>query len=275
MRYTWNIIPVKKLLFSITLILIIAASPSSESSQTSFKLQEIFTPQEIGHVRTGRILGYARIEGKGEAYVNGISVSFPRGAGSIYDNPWGYSVAAVEKAFCKGDLSEGGMIFRRLGDYPALQGMQYYSISENKPKTLILASWLSGGSSVKGSGEDLTSHSYFTIKDNRLGTIPFRGEVRSGRGTVYAASICSGSVSRYGMRIFEPGDYRAYKFFIYDKGAGGWFYCSVQLMRVRSDIMKSLDLLKPENICNRLRGETVHLLSLFGHDRSARIAAFR
>jgi hypothetical protein len=84
-----------------------------------------------------------------------------------------------------------------------------------------------------------------------------------------------GRVSRYGMKVFEPGDYRIYKFIIYDKTAGGWFYCSVQLMRVKSDIMKNLDLLKPENICNRLRGDTVHILGLIGINRKSELAAFR
>lgn len=257
------------------LLCLIPAFISAESSSGTIKIGDIFSPSEIKLLRRGGILTYARMDGKGEASSGGAAVSFPHGAGRLYDYPSGYSVASVEKVFFRGGPEDAVKIFEKVTDFPALKGMKYYSISEGRAIPLILESYLSGNRFVKQDGESRFASSYFTIKDNRLGTIPFRSEAWGGNGTVYASSICSGQVSRFGMKIFEPGDYRIYKFIIYDRLSGGWFYCSVQLMRVRSDIMKSLDLLRPENICNRLRGETVHILGLLGHNRSGELAAFR
>ncbi len=266
---------IKRTLSAILFLQIIIIAPHAQTETVNLKLTDVFTMQEIQLVKSGKIITYAKMNGKGEASTAGAAVSFPRLTVSAYDNPSGYSVAAVEKAFFKGDISEWQLIFDKLGDYPAFKGMQYYSLSEGKAKTLIPGSWLSGEKSLFKSGDMAHSSGYFTIRDNRLGTIPFRGEVHGRRGSVYSVSVCSGQVSRFGMRIFEPGDYRVYKFFVYDKSSGGWFYCSVQLMMVRSDIMRSLDLLKPENICNRLRGETLHLFGLIGHGRNGELAAFR
>jgi len=264
-----HIILVTFLLLSISIFI------SAESAPVAIRTAEIISQREMAVLTKGGIISYARIEGKGETYTGGAKASFPEGAGRLFDNPSGYSVAAVEKVFFKGDASLGDGIFNRITDYAALKGMQYYSLSEKRSMSLILDSSISGSSSVKQEIGGKSAVSYFTIKDNRLGTIPFKSRVWYGNGSVYSVSECSGSVSRFGMKVFEPGDYRVYKFIVYDKTSNGWFYCSVQLMRVRSGIMKRLDLLKPENICNRLRGETVHILGLVGINRSSELAAFR
>jgi hypothetical protein len=265
----------KRYTLSIILLISLSLSISADAAPPPFGIKDIISPGEKAVLLRGNILTYARIEGKGEVFAGGAGVSFPGRAGRMYDYPSGYSVAAVEKAFFKGDAAMGEIIFNRLIDFPALRGMQYYSLSEGKAIPLILDSRVSGNSSIKQEIGGKSAVSYFTIKDNRLGTIPFSSKVWSGNAALSSISVCSGTVSRFGMKVFEPGDYRAYKFLVYDKTAGGWFYCSVQLMRVRSEIMKSLDLLKPENICNRLRGETVHILRLLGIDRRGDLAAFR
>lgn len=265
----------KKYYLIISIFVSISLYVSADSVPRVIRVTDIVSSSEIELLKKGRILSYARMDGKGEVFTGGAAPSFPRGAGSMYDYPSGYSIAAVEKVFFKGENGQSGIIFDKIKDYNALKGMKYYSLSEGRAMPLILESFQSGNSTVNYNGVSGSVISCFTIKDNRLGAIPLRSEAWIDNGAVYASGICSGSVTRFGMKIFEPGDYRIYKFFIYDKTAGGWFYCSVQLMRVRSDIMKSIDLLKPENICNRLRGDTVHMLGLLGYDRRGELAAFR
>ena len=208
---------IKKTLSALLFLQIIIFTPHAQTETANLKLSDIFTSAEIQLVKSGKILTYAKMEGKGEAATGGDAVSFPRVNVSAYENPAGYSVAAVEKAFFKGDISEQKSIFEKLRDYPQLKGMQYYSLSEGKPKTLILGSWLSGDKYLSQNGDEKVSSGYFTIKDNRLGTIPFRGEVHGRNGSVYSMSVCTVRVSRFGMRIFEPGDYRVYKYIVYDK----------------------------------------------------------
>jgi len=266
--------PVKSVLIILTFIFIPVIVESGPLPRR-VRISELFTPSEIRLLKQGRIITYARMEGKGEARAGGVADPLPAGAGYLYDYPSGYSVVSVEKIFFKGGAGDSGKISGRITDYPALKGMMYHSLSEGKAKILIIESYLSGESSVKREKDGTLHISKFTIRDNRLGVIPFRGETWSGRGVVVSRSVNYGAVSRFALKIFEPGDYRVYKYFIYDRGAGGWFYCSIQLMRVRSDIMKSIDLLKPENICNRLRGETVHILGLLGENRTGELAAFR
>ena len=259
----------------ISILLIFSFFISADSAPPRLKVSDIITPKERGLLLSGGIISYAKMAGKGESFTGGIKASLPQGAGRIYDNPSEYSIAAVEKTFFKGDAALTDSIFTRLTDYPMLKGMQYYSISESKAVPLILESRSSGNRSVKHENGGKYAVLNFIIKDNRLGTIPLSSKVWSGNGFISSASVCSGTVSRLGMKVFEPGDYRVYKFIVYDKTSGGWFYCSVQLMRVRSDILNRIDFLRPENICNRLRGETVHMLGLIGINRKSELAAFR
>ncbi|HOP64460.1 MAG TPA: hypothetical protein PK358_11695 [Spirochaetota bacterium] len=239
------------------------------------KVADLFTPSEIKLLKSGEILTYASMKGKGEAFAGGVSDLLPRKAGSLYDYPSTYSVVSVEKVFFRGGYGDSRKISERITDYPALKGMKYHSLSEGRAKTLIIESSLSGEKKVLQEGNGTLWVDRFTIMDNRLGTISFRGETWSSRGVVMSWNINTEHVSRFAMKIFEPGDYRVYKYFVYDRQAGGWFFCSIQLMRVRSDIMKSINLLKPENMCNRIRGETVHILRLLGHNRMEDMAAFR
>jgi len=259
----------------IILLLSLSIFISADAALPRFSIADIISPGEKGVLLKGGIITYARIEGKGEVFAGVVKASLPDKAGSLYDYPSGYSIAAVEKFFFKADAALGESMFNRLLDYSSLKGMEYYSLSEGRVIPLILDSRASGGSSIKEEIGGKSAVSFFTIKDNRLGVIPFSSKVCSGNGVLSVTGICSGTVTRFGMKVFEPGDYRVYKYLAYDKTAGGWFYCSVQLMRVRSDILKRFDLLKPENICNRLRGETVHILKLIGIRRTVDMAAFR
>lgn len=195
-----------------------------------------------------------------------------------------YDVVIVEKAYLKirPDASAQLKIFKTMTGHTGLKGMKYYSITESGIRTLILESF-----SVNSCGDrayiadDIRSTiqdrigSAFVIKDNRLGTICFNGTVEYRNGMFIETDVSCGRVSRMGMGVFKDGGYVIKHYVLPDASGGGYFYCSVQVMKVESSIMKKLDLLNPRNFGNRVRGETVHFFSRMGYDISRILPAFR
>lgn len=227
---------------------------------------------------------FVYMKGKGNA---ASSVSDVSGFLNISALPAGwdkYDVVMVEKAYLKVRPSQSAEIklFNVLTARSGLKGMKYYSITDDNVKDLVLESGLVKSCSDRShvadtvySAAEPEHKSVFVIRDNRMGVICFNGRVLVQNGNFYETDISCGTVSRFGMRVFNDGGYVIKHCIIRDETGGGYFYCSVQVMKVESSIMKRLDLLGPENFGNRIRGETVHLFGLMGCDISPKIAAFR
>ncbi len=246
-----------------------------ESSSAEIRLSSLFSKHEIEAVKKGVIFTYARIEEKGVVSLHGMVNPFNRWSPVPPVNPSDFSVVAVEKCFFRDDGGVGKKAFNALVDFGRLQGMKYYSRTVSGNRVLITESRLLSSQVIvrDSAGERISSG--FLIRDNRLGLIPFKNDTCRRGNIISSVSISSSAVSRFGLKVFEPGDYHIYKYLIYDRNYGGWFYYSAQFMRVRSNIMMDLDLLKPENIGNRLRADTVHFMNMIGKNRTGELAAFR
>ena len=210
-------------------------------------------------------------------------VSSFRNISAIPQDSQKYDVIIIEKAYLKitPSASSDLRILNVLTARSGLKGMKYYSISDSTTSKLILESFsvrsCDDRSFIADKRTDVIqpgSESFFLIKDNRLGTICFNGTVVFQNGNFYETDASCGSVSRMGMKVFNNGGYVIKHYLMKDESGGGYFYCSVQLMKVESSIMKKLDLLKPENFANRVRGETVHFFGRMGYDVSSKIRVF-
>jgi len=120
-----------------------------------------------------------------------------------------------------------------------------------------------------------TTTGYYIVEDNRFGEIGFNSTImRTVAGFIVIDSSVS-PLSKYMITICETGEYNLVKYFIHDGPRGGYFYYSVQALRIRNDYFLKFGFLTPESFGNRIRAETVRLARLLGIDRSGKIAAFR
>jgi hypothetical protein len=230
----------------------------------------------------GELLTSVILKDKGNVTTPGMENPFPAHH-SIMPQGTGFDMIAVEKGFfpMRNTGTNRLKIYKALTDYAALTGMVYYSRSDGVFSKLILGSYrvqspddyIKTGTGKDGVPEQTVSHVEF--RDNRLGLLSFRNEVTAAGDNFIITGISTGTVSRFGMTIFYPGDYRIYKFLIYDRKLKGYFFYTAQFMKIRSDILNKMDLIMPESFGNRIRAENIHFMKMLGIDRTVKLAAFR
>lgn len=271
----------KKLLapLFITLIFFISGFNYVQSSSP-----QIFSSNEKSLLRENNIMTFVYMKGKGNAVSNVADTAGFLGISALPAGWDRYDVVIVEKAYLKVKVSDSSLlkIFNTISARSGLKGMKYYSITGGNVAKLILESFRVKSCSDRTYIPDMHSavipakeQSSFVIKDNRMGTICFNASVEYYNGVFTETDVSCGKVSRMGMRVFNEGGYIIRHYLVPDDSGNGYFYCSVQIMKVESSIMKKLDLLNPENFGNRVRGETVHFFSRMGYDVSLKTAAFR
>ncbi len=244
----------------------------------------IFSAKEKALLRDNNIMTFVYMKGKGTA-VNNVADAAGVLNISVLPPGWdSFDVVIVEKAYLKVKVDDSSRvkIFNTIKGHSGLKGMRYYSISEGARARLVLESCRVRSCTDRSCIPDdyasvipAKSESFFIIKDNRMGTICFKGSTEYRDGMFIETDVSCGRVSRMGMSVFNEGGYVIKHYIVPDVSGDGYFYCSVQIMKVESSIMKKLDLLKPENFGNRVRGETVHFFGRADYDISSKIAAFR
>lgn len=252
-------------------------------SVTSLSLNSFFTVNERRYAVNSEFLTAVSLTGKGEVHSYGVENSSPVRNSFIAASPSDYDMVAVEKGFfyMEGNGSNRDKIYRSLTDFSALKGMTYYSQTSGSNSTLILDSWKIQSQddyikmNIKGKAIPESALSHFAIKDNRLGLLTFKSEFKTSGENFIVINTSTGTSSRFGMKIFYPGDYKIYKVLIYDKNLKGYYFYTAQFMKVRSSILSKMDLIKPESFANRVRAESIHFLKSLGADRSGKLAAFR
>ncbi len=242
-----------------------------------------FTVNETGYALSGEFLISVVLKGKGAVSSGGVEKSLPVMNSYLTASSADYDMVAVEKGFFPMEMNSWNRqkIHRSLTDFSILKGMQYYSQTQKGNAALILDSFRISSrndyttENINDKSIPSSSLSHFSIKDNRLGILTFKSEFISSGYNFISINTLTGRASKYGMDIFYPGDYRIYKFLIYDKKRKGYFFYTAQFMRVRSSILNKIDLIKPESFGNRVRGENIHFLKSIGVDRSSKLAAFK
>jgi len=272
-------------MYNLKKIMLIAAtvfiSAISESSSV-FSLNSLFTSNEKKAVINGNFLTSVTLKGRGDVRTEGVEISSPVKNSFIPVIATDFDMAAVEKGFfyMEGNKSNRIKIYRSLTDFSGLKGMNYHSHTEGGSIPLVTESYgiQSPDDYTKENINDKdipeTSKLHFAIKDNRLGLISFKSEFISIGRNFILINTSTGNVSKFGMDIFYPGDYIIYKILIYDRNLKGYFFYTVQFMKVRSDILSKINLIKPESFGNRVRAEDIHFLKSMGIDRSGKLAAF-
>jgi hypothetical protein len=196
----------------------------------------------------------------------------------------GYEMICVEKTFFPYELTGESKlsVYNNLASAAKLKDMQYYSRTDSKIETLITSSSRIASSEDKTPNKDsvYTSISpktvnYFTITDNRFGDLTFRSELYSEGENFILKNVCVEPMEKYFISINNKEEYKLITFFIYNKESKGYFYYSINAMRIRSGYFLKLGMLSAENFANRMRGSTVHTAKLLGLDWGDKIKAFQ
>ncbi len=195
----------------------------------------------------------------------------------------GYEMISVEKAFFRFELTGESKlsVYNILASASKLKGMQYYSISDSKIETLITSSGRIESPENKSPVKDTAysaitpkTVSYFIITDNRFGDLIFRSELYNEGENFILKNVCIEPMEKYFISINNKEEYQLISFFIYDKESKGYFYYSINAMRIRSSYFLKLGMLSAGSFANRIRGSTVHTAKLLGLDWGDKIKAF-
>jgi hypothetical protein len=194
-----------------------------------------------------------------------------------------YEMLCVEKAFFKYELTDSSklMLFNTLVACSKLSGMKYYSRLEKKIKPAIFDCYRIESPADPKRIDDLTYGkvlpnvvTYFKIKDNRFGALMFRSELYNEGNNFILKNVCIQPLVKYFISVNKSEQYQLVSFFIYDSDARGYFYYSVNAMKINSGYLLKFGVLSPVNFANRIRGSTVHVAKLLGLDWQDRLSAF-
>ena len=254
----------------------------SSGSVPLISLKAFFTDNEIKFVLNGEFLTAITLKGKGNASSGPVENTIPAKNGYFNAAISEFDMIAIDKGFFNMEENDQNRdrIYRLLTNFSHLKGMEYYSQTDKGKEALILKSYkIDSSENFISTSKKLNipekTISHFAIQDNRLGLLTFKSELIFDGENFIINNTLSKAVTKLGMKIFNPMDYRIYKFLIYDKKSKGYFFYTVQFMKVRSNVFNKFNLIKPESFGNRVRAENIHFLKNIGIDRSGKLAAFR
>jgi hypothetical protein len=194
-----------------------------------------------------------------------------------------YEMLCTEKAFLKYELSEDSKLslFNSLTAFSKLTGMKYFSRLDKNVKTLIADCHRIESAADMKRADDIVyktispkTVNYFKITDNRLGDLVFRSELYNEGNNFILKNVCVQPIKKFFISVCNSEEYQLITFFIYDADAKGYFYYSINAMRIRSGYFLKLGKLSAGSFANRIRGNTAQIIKLLGLDWGDRLKAF-
>jgi hypothetical protein len=262
--------------------MMLAMTPGISFSHEKNKLNQLINPYEKKAIVEGKILTTVFLKNHG-TYSNHSqsdsieALTLPYSETTDYS---AYEMLAVEKAFIPFDLDTENFLslFNSLTAYAQLAGINYYSRMDKKLQPYILSSYR-----IKSPKNDVPvdddKHdsipaeytAYFTIEDNRFGKLLMRSKVLTQNNNIVIRNRTLEPMARLFIPINNTGEYEQQVFFLYDTQLKGFYYYSMQAMRIRSGLLLKLGQLTPFNFASRVRALTVHFAMLMGHDWNDRL----
>lgn len=261
-----------------------AAIPVTVFSSENPQLNQLINPDEQKLVVDGKILTTAYLVNH-EIFSNHLenasiaALTLPEGSMKEFS---AYELLAVEKAFIPFTLNAENFLtlFNSLTAYSQLAGMPYYSRTDKRLQPYILSSFRvdppENDVLVDDEKHDAIPSgysAYVVIEDNRFGKLLMRNTISVQNNNLVIHNRTLEPMSKFFIPINRSGEYQQQIWLMYDDDAEGFFYYSLQAMRIRSHFFLTLSQLSPENVANRIRALTVHLAGLMGHDWKDRIIA--
>ena len=183
-----------------------------------------------------------------------------------------YEMISDEKAFIPYKLTEESKLnfYNTIVAYSKLQGMKYYSRRIGQVQELMVNCYRVESEKNKKRINDEVfttippkSTNYFFQEDNKFGKLTFRSEVYNEGNSFAIVNTCMQPIT-YLVYVNRKEEFKSISYFIYDEENEGFFYYTVNPIRIRIDL--ALKKLSPTTFSNRLRATTVHLAKLLGLD---------
>ena len=267
---------------ALIIITIFITSISYADSSGQITLPAFFNENEITKLYNGEIITKAFFKNKDPKYTLNTDpdILIPT-TRYTHKSLSEYEMICIEKAFFPYNLTDESKLsfYNILSAYSRLSGMKYFSITEKKIKKLIIKSERIESPGNKHIKEDII-HSrivpkqvyYFRISDNRLGNLIFRSEIYNEGDIFIVKNICIHPIKKFFLSVNKKNEYLLISFFIYNKNYNGYFFYTVNAMRIRSNFF--LRLGTSESFANRIRAGTVHYAGLLGLIWQKKIRAF-
>ena len=245
---------------------------------TNDLLVKLFSKEQISSLKNGDIISrmFVKYDALGEN--THLSIDIPK---TDYTNEdfSVYEILTDEKVFIPYVLNDGSKLdfYNLLASFSKLNGMNYYSRSSSKVEKLILNCFKIESPKNKKNINDTTYDkiepkitNYFLQQDNKFGKITFKSELMNDSNNFILINTCVEPISSI-ININNGGEYKIISFFVYDEKSEGFYYYSINAMRVRVNFLLKNGLLRPTTFSNRLRAATVHFAKLLGLDWSEKL----
>ncbi len=194
-----------------------------------------------------------------------------------------YEMLCMEKAFFKYELTANSklLLYNTLAAFSKLSGMEYYSRLDKKTKVLINdCHRIESAADTKRVKDNIYGSiipeavNYFKTTDNRFGDLVFRSELYNEDDNFILKNVCVQPLEKFFISVNRSGEYQLISFFIYDADVKGYFYYSINAMKIRSGFFLNLGKLSAGSFANRIRSNTVRMAKLLGFDWQDRLKAF-
>ena len=195
-----------------------------------------------------------------------------------------YEMIVDEKAFIPYHLKDNKSklnFYNTLTSYSKLKGMKYFSRRIQKKQKLIIDTHKIASPTEKKRLKDIVYTeikpkitNYFLQEDNKFGKLIYKSDLYNEDDNFISINVCFQPVAKFIFSICKKREYKFITYFIYDKKLKGFYYYSVNLMRIRLKfVLKKNDVLTlhPTTFSNRLRAATVHFANLLGMNWDSKI----
>jgi hypothetical protein len=260
------------ILFVIFLILPIYA-------ETTVSVNTFFSENDKTRLKTGVIITRMYIKNNASNENTDLKITIPNTIYTKNEDFDQYEMVTDEKTFIPFKItSEAEKItfYNILTSYSKLTGMQYYSRLRQQVEDLILSSYRIESPSNKKPLKDISYTeikpkiiNYFVQKDNKFGVLTYSSELYYENNNFILINTCLQPISKFVFSVCYKNEYKIITYFIYDPQLEGFYYYSVNVMRIRLNmLMTKNDILTlyPSTFSNRLRAGTVHFAGLMGLD---------
>lgn len=244
-------------------------------SQSPLSVETFFNSKEIERVLKGEIITRMYIKDNASGENTDLKIDIPNTKYTNEDFSI-YEVIVDEKAFIQykmEDTSSMLKFYNVLTAYSKLKGMQYYTRMRKRKETFILES-----SKINPKNNSLIPdeiyneikpkiENYFLQKDNKFGKLTFKSELYNEGNDFVAINTCIHPISSFVFVINKKEETKFINYFFYNEEEKGFYYYSINIMRVRLDFLlkeNNIMTLNPTLFSNRLRASTVHLAKMLG-----------
>jgi hypothetical protein len=239
-------------------------------------LENIFTPEEIQKTKSGEITARMFLKNDPQGVNTHKKMDVPKTQYTKEDFSK-YEMVVDEKAFIPYTLTNESKLkfYNALTSFSKAKGMLYYSRRIAQVQQLILNCYtVKSGTSKKQIADPVFSEvrpyieNYFVQEDNKFGIHTFKNEIyNEGDNFVMINSNMDAIVP-----LSSKGEYKFISFFIYDKQSEGYYYYSINSMKINPMFLKLLtDRTNATLFSNRLRAMSVHFAKMIGLNWSDKI----